>query len=189
MLWFLIAQVFQVHHGEVSYWTHVLSAGGLVPHTVQAVNHDVSGEVILHDTLVQGTLYVPVARFSSGNLQRDQDVAELLAYQTHPFLVVRFEQRTPQPLLERLESESTFQVPFTLFLTVKDCTQAFPGTPVQISRHGDTLVARTEIFTRFTALGISPPRLKGLGFLGGLVSRAADTLILRGTLSFLEAQP
>jgi hypothetical protein len=189
MLGFLIAQVFQVHHGDVAYWTRVLSAGGLVPHTVQAVNREVSGEVILHDSLVQGTLYVPVVRFSSGNLQRDQDVAELLGYQTHPFIVVRFTQHLPDALLERLESETTIQVPFTFFLTVKDCTQAFPGTPVQITRHGDTLVAHTEIFTRFTALGLSPPRLKGLGFLGGFVSRAADTLVLRGTLFFLEEHP
>lgn len=181
----LVGQTFGVVGGEVGYWTVARSAAGLVPHEIRAVNRDVSGTVRVLETVAVGTLYVPVVRFSSGNLQRDRDVAEILEYTRFPFITVTV--RAPVDAIEPLLSgaSDSLTLPVVLSLTVRDCTRVFPDLPASLSRRGDTLTARVAIGTRFTELGIQPPRVKGLGFLGGLVSRADDTLHLSGVLHFL----
>ena len=188
MLLLLMAQVYQVAGGEAAYWTVVRSAAGLIPHEIRAVNRDVSGVVRVTDTAVVGTLHVPVARFSSGNLQRDQDVAEILEYRAHPYIVVtlRADPETLKPLLTGMEDSLSF--PIRIALTVRDCTRMFEIPAAVLVRRGDTLEGRAAVATRFTQLGLSPPRVKGLGFLGGLVSRADDTLHLTGTLRFVEKE-
>lgn len=185
MVWWILAQVFQVVGGSVTYWTVARSAAGLIPHEIRAENMDVSGTVRVGDTAVVGTLYVPVVRFSSGNLQRDQDVAEILEYRRFPFITVTV-QAAPEFVQTVLSGErDSLPFPVTLTLTVRDCTRVFANQEVSLIRKGDTLMARTALGTRFTELGLDPPRVKGLGFLGGLVSRADDTLHLTGDLRFL----
>lgn len=188
MVWILVAQIFQVVGGEVSYWTRVRSAAGLLPHTIQAVNRDVTGTVLIQGETVQGTLYVPVVRFQSGNTSRDRDVAEILDYQTYPYITLRVQGSSNilRPILEGSVVSDT--LPFTFYLTVRDCTQSYTR-PVYIVRKSDTLEASVSIPTRFSALGIHPPKVKGLGFIGGLVSRADDTLLLEGSFQFLEERP
>ncbi len=188
MILLLLTQVYSVAGGEVSWWTVVRSAAGLVPHEIQAINRDVSGTVRVTDTAVVGTLYAPVARFTSGNLQRDQDVAEILEYRRYPFIVVAIQATAGalQPVLTR--GQDSVKVSLQISLTVRDCTRVFPNLPASLVRRGDTLVGHVMLSTRFTELGLSPPRVKGLGFLGGLISRADDTLLLTGSLRFVNAE-
>ena len=188
MILLLLTQVYSVAGGEVTYWTVVRSAAGLVPHEIRAVNRDVSGTVWVTDAAVVGTLYVPVARFASGNLQRDQDVAGILEYRAYPYIVVTL-QAAPealQPVLTGTGDSTSF--PLRLALTVRDCTRVFEGLTATLRRSGEVFEGRMAISTRFTELGLSPPRVKGLGFLGGLISRADDTLRLTGTLRFVEKE-
>ncbi len=180
----LVAQVFQVVGGTVRYETVVRSAAGLIPHVIRAENRDVQGTVLLRDTVLAGTLYVPVARFASGNLQRDRDVAEILDYRRYPFVqvTVKGSALPVRQALEIAKDSAKFPVDFTL--TVRDCTRTFPGVMVTLVL-GDTLEARVVLPTRFSDLGLDPPKVSGLGFLGGLVSRAEDTLNLEGHLRFV----
>jgi len=188
MLVVLLAQVFQVVGGEVAYWTVARSALGLFPHEIRAVNRDVSGTVQVADTAVTGTLYVPVVRFSSGTLQRDRDVAKILQYKKYPYVVVNLlaDPEVLQPVLTGRQDSLSF--PIRLALTVRDCTRVFHLEEAVLIRRGDTLEGRVAISTRFTELGLSPPRLEGLGLLGGLITRANDTLRLTGTLRFVKKE-
>ncbi len=177
----LLSQTYQVVGGEVAYWTRVKSGFGLIAHTVTAVNRDVTGEVTLQKGRVQGTLYIPVVRFRSSNSQRDKDVAEILEYQKYPYILAQV-----LASLDTLAPPETIEA--TITLRVKEEDHSFQ-VPVWIEQRQDTVVAGVEFSTRYTEVGLEPPYVKGIGFLGRAVSQAQDTLVLKGTLKFKEVVP
>ncbi|MCF6191569.1 MAG: hypothetical protein L3J76_00325 [Candidatus Hydrothermae bacterium] len=56
ILFALLAQVFRVAGGTVTYEAVARSAAGLIPHEIRGENRDVRGEVVLQDTTLVGTL-------------------------------------------------------------------------------------------------------------------------------------
>lgn len=164
---------------QVSYRVNAKAVFGLITHTIIGRNDSLSGEFELNDGLVRGKLHIPVLYFESGNTRRDKDVARILKVDEFPFIVVEVDSIDTTTVLKGTLNHPV-KIPVYLKIAgVKRKIEMYLG----YDRVNDTLaVVVVSGETKFTDFNISPPRIRGLGAIGKVITYAPDQVFLNGKI-------
>lgn len=166
-------------NSQVSYTVHAKTAFGLFKHTIIGRNNSVSGDFEVNDGIIRGKVNIPVSNFESGNTRRDNDVSIILKADEFPFIIAE---------IDSIDTTSIFRssvdnpVTIPVFLTVAGIKRKV-NMSISYMSLGDTLAqVNVKGKTKFTDFNISPPRIRGLGAIGKVITYAPDEVFLEGKI-------
>jgi polyisoprenoid-binding protein YceI len=171
---------FVVEEGFVKYKVNAKAFFGTVTHTITAKNDSVSGNFHVSEGKLKGELVVKARYFSSGNSRRDTDISQILDVENYP--VITFEPLDIDTVIvkEILKSDKG-ERKIKGKLTVKGNEKIYDEILMLYEKvKEDSYVFKIEINAKFTDFGISPPRIKGLGAIGKVITYAPDEIFLSG---------
>ena len=165
--------------GEVQYKT-VLKALGAVPDPVSGKSRAIKVDTKINpDTSLNIRIIIPVRSFKSGNTTRDREVAKILGYPKHKFIV--FTAKVPSDVVKKALERENGEVEIYGNLKVRGKTKRYLWRVKYEWLSENKIQLMTGKHVKFTDFGIKPPSLFGF------VKKAPDDVEVAGSI-ILEVQ-